>query len=122
MTDLIALAERCETAEGSQQGELLWEAFYAVHGEPLVADTYGDAGKRAYIAAESRFIRLVNAEAFLDAAMTLAPRGSAALVLKQANEACLRAVAFRSDDFLRQLPCFVSAAALRARASMETPK
>jgi hypothetical protein len=109
MTDLIALADRCEAAEG---------ADYCI--SQLIGDAVGATKEYQYPTSQIPAHR--NYTASLDAAMTLAPRGSAALVLKQANEACLRAVAFRSDDFLRQLPCFVSAAALRARASMETPK
>jgi hypothetical protein len=57
--------------------------------------------------------------ASLDAAMTLAPRGRAALALQQGMDACLTATHHRADDFTQRLPACVSAAALRARAKIK---
>jgi hypothetical protein len=70
MTDLIGLAERCEQALETHQVMLLWEAWEAINGkaEPIAIDRW--PGWRMPEAWE-RFKSMVNAHAYLDAAMTL---------------------------------------------------
>lgn len=69
MTDL---ATRIEQATGPDR-ELFLEAFYETHGSALqgnIALPYQE-----YAAAFGRFIELIDAEAYLDAAMSLVPEG-----------------------------------------------
>jgi hypothetical protein len=74
MTDLIGLAERCEQALETHQVMLLWEAWEAINGkaEPIATDRW--PGWRMPEAWE-RFKGMINAHAYLDAAMTLVPEG-----------------------------------------------
>jgi hypothetical protein len=103
---LEELAAKCEQASGPSNGTkdlaglgLLEQEIYAAILPPI-----GDCPK---------YTRS------LDAAMTIAPRGRAAMVLQQGLDACLAATHHRADDFTRRLPAFVSAAALRAHAKLK---
>ena len=75
MTDTQALIARLEAATADQQRELLIEAFEAFHPYP---------GPRHYLFTEidwswdrlhDRFMRMLDAEAYESAALTLAPEG-----------------------------------------------
>lgn len=98
---LTELAERCEKAGGPE---------FAIDCkiEALIFDNH-QGMMRSFTSS-------------IDAAMTLPPEGRAALVLEQAIERCLLAVSHKSGLFLRRLPQFVCAAALRARATQEQSK
>ena len=94
---LMELAERCEKATASDHRALLLEAYEAV-----LPENSGD------------LLRYVEADAFLDAAMTLAVEGvSAPDVLRHAIKQCTH---YGEPTFIEALPRFVAAQWLRARA------
>lgn len=62
---LVKLAGRCEAGPAGDQRELLWQAFRAAHDTPTGVS----------IGIHDRFIALLDAGGFLDAAMTLVPEG-----------------------------------------------
>lgn len=66
--DLLTLAARVEAAERDEQHALLVEAWWVLSG----MQSSRDAGLAAI---DARFQRKINVEAFLDAAMMLAPEG-----------------------------------------------
>jgi hypothetical protein len=68
---LMGLAERCEQAPAEEQREWLEQAFYAINEAP----DYGTDERAEWVEKSRRFHRLINADAFLDAAMTLVPEG-----------------------------------------------
>jgi hypothetical protein len=72
--ELIALAERCERAEASEQRALLTQAFEVVHGRQLAAGWETEDG-RCETNARLKFDRMLDAGAFESAAMTLVPEG-----------------------------------------------
>lgn len=74
MTDLI---QRCEQADEGMQRELLVEAFVAVFGE-MPKQGWAFTYKPEYVQwarLERSFLRKINAEAFVDAALMLVPEG-----------------------------------------------
>lgn len=66
---LIELAAQAEKASADQQADLLKEAYQALRG------VWPDAGDWHQAHEAKRFARMVNAEAFESAAMTLVPVG-----------------------------------------------
>jgi hypothetical protein len=65
---LEELAAKCEQATAEQQAQLLREAFYALFPAYLVEPRRDRSRK-------SRFIKMIDANAFESAAMMLAPEG-----------------------------------------------
>jgi hypothetical protein len=66
--DLLALAERCEQAAAEQQRDLLEEAWWALSG-------MASSRARGLAAIDQRFLKMLEAEAYESAAMTLVPEG-----------------------------------------------
>lgn len=112
MTDklLLDLAERCEKATEEQQRALLLEAFDAV---------FLDDPEARFL----RFRRLVDAGAYLDAAMTLVPDGYDWIIGRTNDGLTIPAeVGGRGDEYMRfgNTPALaLCAAALRARSQDE---
>lgn len=69
---MMELASRVESADGPQHFKW-WDIFYAVFGSTKDAIALPDAEQQAWIDRERRFARLIEAGAYLDAAMTLVP-------------------------------------------------
>ena len=68
MTDPMTLPQRIEAAEGAEQRHMLELAWQEVHGEfPGGCEWHSEANQR--------FARLLNAGAYLNAALTLVPEG-----------------------------------------------
>jgi hypothetical protein len=110
--ELNRLADRCEAASAEQQHDLLAEAFSALTG--------------AFVATPSaiRFMRILGAEAYLDAAMTLVPEGLKLLMDQQDGEEW--AVSVWADQITPLVQSHaatpalaLTAACLRARSAME---
>ena len=74
MTDLNELIEKIEVA-GSNDPELFWEAFNAVHGPKPERVHGGSKEMDDYLAKSNPYFYFVKAGAFLDAAMSLVPDG-----------------------------------------------
>lgn len=84
MTDpatLLALAERCEAADASEQRELLWEAFLALQARP---DDH-TPGVKEWSWLWNRFNLMTGAEAYESAAMMLVPEGYGVKVRRWVN-------------------------------------
>ena len=121
--DLLALAERCEKATAEQQRELLEAAYTAIFGHPPVHEYRQPDGQRV-----TAFLRMLDAEAFESAAMTLLPEGwridyytdcdadggRLCLLMVFAGELVAGSAATRALTYL--------AAILRALASQESPQ
>jgi hypothetical protein len=92
--NLIALAARCEAADGSEQRELLISAWEAIHGPTMVA-----ISPKHVRAADgwTRFQRMLQVEAYESAAMTLVPEGVGKELLTVRVE---RSFSGRSDALL----------------------
>lgn len=76
--DLIALAERVERADAAQQDEMLRLAFKVIHGGSIgeVMYRHGAFGENPDSVARihvERFAKMLDAEAYESAAMTLVP-------------------------------------------------
>lgn len=89
MNNLIELAARCEAAGGEQELELLDEAFRLCFPKPRriwVTDNSGPWTDEygAYHELSWRFHGMIEAGAFLDAAMQLVPKGWTAWELRSA--------------------------------------
>jgi hypothetical protein len=104
--DLIALAERCEAATGPDR-----ELDIAML--PLIGLSLERVG--GFYDSNNHAVPLPRFSASLDAAMTLAPVWAQVSVLLDAINDCQA----DEDQWLRDLPRFVCAAALRARAPQQ---
>lgn len=103
--DLRKLAERCEQAS-EPSFEPFAEAFEVIHG-----------GRSSMGLKWSSFCALIEAEAWLDAAMILVPKGYVSAVLRDAIDQCFASWLTDTDAlFRKRLPLYVCAAALRAQA------
>lgn len=131
--EIVRLAERVEQGTGAdreQIKELLWEAFRTVYGAKPPRLPGGSAELDAHLRASNPFFRLIEAGAFLDAAMSLVPEemewkvfswrnaskeyprlASAKVYLGSINDPTI-------DVFTAATPALaLTAAALRARAA-----
>jgi hypothetical protein len=115
MTDLIALADEIETVGEGQQADRIWAAGAAIFGKDYEGET------------AQRFVWFAQKEAFLDAAMTLVPEGwehgyltDDTAFVYQRNENNGFGKIFDCDCRGKPPALALCAAALRARASMET--
>jgi hypothetical protein len=125
---MTELAERCEKASGPDR-ELDAEIYNAApeanrKAERLPMEKWGDrfddGWRTMWADREDKYPeKLKRYTASLDAAMTLAPEGRSADILRKAIDVCLSAVGHRSTELVKRLPAFVAAAALKARATME---
>ena len=114
--DMTALAERLEAATGDD-ADLFWSAFEATI-PALVFNLRPWPDE--FRARERRFNELIEAKAFESAAMLLVPEGwHPSFIIRQAIDACITAVDQDRKAFIRRLPAFIAAAAIRARASQE---
>lgn len=128
VVELRALADRCEKATGPDLG-LMREAYDACLPRQLPSSAGTIRWSRHYL----RFSRLIEAEAWLDAAMTLVPEGFMWRVQSWpdgVNEAILEkgagdfgAIDARHTETFAATPALaLCAAALRARAAQkDTP-
>lgn len=67
--ELLALADRCEKADASKQPELLVEVWDAING--IVPMDWKNPAHKAFF----RFWNMLQAEAYIDAALMLVPEG-----------------------------------------------
>lgn len=129
MTDLIELAERIEAANGDEArfpGDLIRKAWEALNGGHDYLEGLTDTDSRArWFTARSRLNALIDAGAYLDAAMTLIPEGCVWRLNKTfVNAGCN---IFAKDPFREIARCpraatpalALTAASLRARAAQE---
>jgi hypothetical protein len=117
MTPLLELVDRVEKAEGPDRE--IDKAIARLLGTGHWVDREGEADYGVF---GDKEWWVASYTASLDAAMTLVPEGyHPSVVLRQGIDACIIAVGQDRAEFIRRLPAFVTAAALRARASMETP-
>ena len=103
---LLALADRAEKATGSSF-ELFAEAFEAIHG-----------GRAALGPIWSQFCSLLDAEAWLDAAMSLVPEGDLHLEIKRGKVWAFVGSPIRAATAATPALA-LCAASLRARATLD---
>jgi hypothetical protein len=78
--DLHSLAARAEAADPSEQREVLNAAFRAIHGEKPTRVLGGSDALTNWLLRYNPFFKMLDAEAYESAALTLVPEGWAVLL------------------------------------------
>lgn len=91
---MTSLSDRVEAATADQQREMLSEAWKAIHGESWQTTIYrhgslGAEPDRAKGDVPRRFARMLDAEAYESAAMSLVPEGYSAIINTHLNSAMI---------------------------------